>query len=88
MESMMMITTSSLKCGSHMDRLLIKLPVYLRDSFIEHCLNKGILREGSRSTYALRDLAAWLEDKAGHTHVSFVMARSRVAPKSSCQCLG
>lgn len=55
---------NKLKCGSHVDRLLSKLPDYLRDSFIEHCLNKGILKEGSRGTYALKDLAAWLQVKA------------------------
>ncbi len=30
-------------CGSHVDRLLSKLPPAYRDSFVEYCLSRGIL---------------------------------------------
>ena len=55
---------SELRCGSHVDRLLTKLPIQNRDSFIEHCLLRGILREGSEQTYTLEDFSAWLQVKA------------------------
>ncbi|KAI4886256.1 hypothetical protein NFI96_006961 [Prochilodus magdalenae] len=35
-----------LRCGSHVDRLLSKLPANYRDSFVEYSLNHGILRTG------------------------------------------
>lgn len=34
-----------LRCGSHIDRLLSKMPPSYRDGFIEHCLNQGILQD-------------------------------------------
>lgn len=55
---------SALRCGSHVDRLLTKLPIQNRDGFIEHCLLRGILREGSEQTYTLEDFSAWLQVKA------------------------
>uniref|UniRef100_A0AAV2L5E3 Neurotransmitter-gated ion-channel ligand-binding domain-containing protein n=1 Tax=Knipowitschia caucasica TaxID=637954 RepID=A0AAV2L5E3_KNICA len=33
-----------LMCGSHVDRLLSKMPPHLRDSFVEYCLTRGILQ--------------------------------------------
>ncbi|XP_057704715.1 uncharacterized protein LOC130923208 [Corythoichthys intestinalis] len=53
-----------LRCGSHVDRLLSKMPPSFRDSFIEYCLNRGVLRTGSDLTYTLPDLATWLQMKS------------------------
>ncbi|KAI7805208.1 hypothetical protein IRJ41_001894 [Triplophysa rosa] len=50
-----------LMCGSHVDRLLVKLPPAYRDGFVEYCLSKRILQTGTDKTYTLPDLAAWLE---------------------------
>lgn len=55
---------SELQCGSHVDRLLNKLPIQYRDGFIEHCLARGILMEGSGQTYTLMDFSTWLQVKA------------------------
>lgn len=55
---------SELRCGSHVDRLLTKLPFHYRDSFVEHCLNRGILKDGAEQTYTLEDFSAWLQVKA------------------------
>ena len=41
---------SELRRGSHVDRLLTKLPLPYRDSFVEHCLNRGILKDGAEHT--------------------------------------
>lgn len=32
-------TGFEIRCGSHMDRLLSKLPTQYRDGFVEHCIN-------------------------------------------------
>lgn len=53
-----------LMCGSHVDRLLSKLPPSYRDSFVEYCLNRGILQSDSDRTYTLPDLAARLQFKS------------------------
>ncbi len=53
-----------LMCGSHVDRLLSKLPPAYRDSFVENFLSKGILKTGTDKTYTLHDLATWLEIKS------------------------
>ena len=55
---------SELQCGSHVDRLLTKLPLPYRDSLIEHCLNRGILKDGAEQTCTLEDFSAWLQLKA------------------------
>ncbi len=39
-----------LLCGSHVDRLLSKLPPAYRDSFVEYCLSRGILQTGTDKT--------------------------------------
>ncbi|XP_026095552.1 uncharacterized protein LOC113067383 [Carassius auratus] len=52
-----------LKCGSHVDRLLAKLPASYRDGFVEYCLSRGILITGTDKTYTLLDLSAWLQLK-------------------------
>lgn len=54
---------SELKCGSHVDKLLSKLPPSYRDGFIEHCYNYGILKDGTSRTYTLHQ-SVWLETKA------------------------
>jgi len=53
-----------LMCGSHVDRLLSKLPSAYRDGFVEYCLSRGILQTGTDKTYTLPDLATWLEIKS------------------------
>ncbi|XP_019204872.1 uncharacterized protein LOC109196100 [Oreochromis niloticus] len=64
------VAESELHCGSHVDRLLTKLPLSYRDNFAEYCLNRGILRPGSNRTYTLYDLAEWLERKTQAMQVS------------------
>ncbi|XP_077374267.1 uncharacterized protein LOC144016825 [Festucalex cinctus] len=59
-----------LMCGSHVDRLLSKLPPPYRDSFVEYCLNRGILQSGSDRTYTLPDLATWLQVKSQAKRIS------------------
>lgn len=59
-----------LQCGSHVDILLSKLPVSYRDSFVEHCLKRGIIASGSATTYTLIDLASWLEIKSQTLQIS------------------
>ncbi|KAL1281070.1 hypothetical protein QQF64_015670 [Cirrhinus molitorella] len=59
-----------LMCGSHVDRLLSKLPPAYRDSFVEYCLSKGILQSGTDKTYTLPDLAAWLDIKSQAKRIS------------------
>lgn len=63
-----------LRCGSHVDRLLSKMPPSFRDSFIEYCLSHGILRTGSDMTYTLADLAAWLQMKSQAKRLSSLAA--------------
>ena len=53
-----------LRCGSHVDRLLSKMPPSYRDGFVEYCLNQGILRTGTDQTYTLPDLSSWLQMKS------------------------
>ncbi|XP_070410955.1 uncharacterized protein [Nothobranchius furzeri] len=53
-----------LKCGSHVDRLLNKLPANYRDSFVEYSLNRGILTTGTDKTYTLSDFSTWLQLKS------------------------
>ncbi len=53
-----------LRCGSHVNRLLSKMPPSYRDGFVEYCLNQGILRTGTDQTYTLPDLSSWLQMKS------------------------
>ncbi len=59
-----------LMCGSHVDRLLAKLPPAYRDGFVEYCLGHGILQTGTDRTYTLPDLAAWLQTKSQAKRIS------------------
>ncbi len=59
-----------LMCGSHVDRLLAKLPPAYRDSFVEYCLSHGILQTSKDRTYTLPDLEAWLQTKSQAKHFS------------------
>lgn len=54
-------------CGSHVDRLLSKMPPTYRDGFVEYCLRYGILQTG---TDGLQDLAAWLQMKSQAKRIS------------------
>ncbi|XP_067654470.1 uncharacterized protein [Haliotis asinina] len=55
---------AELQCGSHVDKLLSKLPVSLRDSFIEHCIKTGVIGEHSSQTYTLSQFSYWLQIKS------------------------
>ncbi len=59
-----------LMCGSHVDRLLTKLPSSYRDSFVEYCMTKGILQNGTDRTYTLPEFAEWLERKSQALQIS------------------
>ncbi|XP_058625394.1 uncharacterized protein LOC131536472 [Onychostoma macrolepis] len=53
-----------LRCGSHVDRLLSKMPPSYRDGFVEYCFSRGILQTGTDRTYTLPDLSTWLQMKS------------------------
>ena len=38
---------AELMCGSHVDKLLSKLPATYSNGFVEYCLNRGIIHSGS-----------------------------------------
>ncbi|KAL4008256.1 hypothetical protein ACER0C_002108 [Sarotherodon galilaeus] len=59
-----------LRCGSHVDKLLSKLPASYRDGFIEYNLSRGILRTGTDKTYTLPDFSAWLQVKSQAKRIS------------------
>uniref|UniRef100_A0AAV2MI03 Uncharacterized protein n=1 Tax=Knipowitschia caucasica TaxID=637954 RepID=A0AAV2MI03_KNICA len=59
-----------LRCGSHVDRLLSKLPANYRDSFIEYSISHDILRTGTDKTYTLIDFSAWLQLKSQAKRIS------------------
>lgn len=59
-----------LHCGSHVDRLLSKMPPTYRDGFVEYCLGHGILQTGTDRTYTLQDLATWLQTKSQAKRIS------------------
>ncbi|XP_073715795.1 uncharacterized protein [Misgurnus anguillicaudatus] len=59
-----------LRCGSHVDRLLSKLPINYRDAFVEYSINRGILRTGTDQTYTLEDLSVWLQLKSQAKRIS------------------
>jgi len=59
-----------LHCGSHVDRLLSKMPPTYRDGFVEYCLRYSILQTGTDRTYTLQDLATWLQTKSQARRIS------------------
>lgn len=59
-----------LNCCSHVDRLLSKLPKYLRDGFIEFLQLQGKLNSPSINPYNLQDIAGWLQVKAQQQRLS------------------
>ncbi|XP_073766348.1 uncharacterized protein [Danio rerio] len=59
-----------LNCCSHVDRLLSKLPKYLRDGFIEFLQQQGKLNALSLNPYNLQDFAGWLQVKAQQQRLS------------------
>ncbi|KAG7457240.1 hypothetical protein JOB18_014039 [Solea senegalensis] len=59
-----------LHCGSHVDRLLSKMPPTFRDGFVEYCLRYGILQTGTDRTYTIQDLATWLQTKSQARRIS------------------
>ncbi len=59
-----------LRCGSHVDRLLRKMPPSYRDSFVEYCFSHGILQTGTDRTYTLPDFSACLQLKSQAKHIS------------------
>jgi len=61
---------TELMCGSHVDRLLTKLPSSHRDSFVEYCMTKGIIQNGTDRTYTLPEFAEWLERKSQALQIS------------------
>ena len=50
-----------LKCCSHLDRLLNRLPKYHRDGFIEYLQLQGKLNTVSSNSYNLQELNGWLQ---------------------------
>lgn len=59
-----------LNCCSHVDRLLSKLPKYLRDGFIEFLQKQGKHNSISLNPYNLQDFAGWLQVKAKQQRLS------------------
>ncbi len=59
-----------LNCCSHVDRLLSKLPKYLRDGFIEYLQLQGKLNSPSINPYNLQDFSGWLQVKAQQQRLS------------------
>lgn len=73
------VAASELQCGSHVDRLLTKLLLSYRDSFIEHCITRGIIHTGSSCTYNMYDFSEWLERKSQVLQLS----RQAIQPQPS-----
>lgn len=59
-----------LRCGSHVDRLLSKMPPSYHDSFVEYRFSHGILQTGTDRTYTLSDFSAWLQLKSQAKRIS------------------
>ncbi|GAA6111776.1 uncharacterized protein LOC113091249 [Tachysurus ichikawai] len=59
-----------LNCCSHVDRLLGKLPKFLRDGFIEYLQLQGKLNSPSINPYNLQDFWGWLQVKAQQQRLS------------------
>ncbi|XP_055008882.1 uncharacterized protein LOC129408678 [Boleophthalmus pectinirostris] len=59
-----------LRCGSHVDRLLSKLPANYRDGFMEYSISHSILATGTDKTYTLPDFSTWLQLKSHAKRIS------------------
>ncbi|KAI4901563.1 hypothetical protein NFI96_009437 [Prochilodus magdalenae] len=66
---------TELNCCSHVDRLLSKLPKYLRDGFIEFLQLHGKLNSATLNPYNLQDLDGWLHLKAQQQRLSSRMVQ-------------
>ncbi|XP_046576123.1 uncharacterized protein LOC124284108 [Haliotis rubra] len=76
--------SNELRCWSHVDRLLSKMSQSHRDSFIEHCLNKGILTADG-GCYTLVDFSNWLQVKARAKRIAAASAPQYEKPERSNQ---
>lgn len=73
---------SQLRSGSHVDRLLSKLPVQYLDGFVELCINRGILTGQTTKTYSLLDLSTWLQLKSRAKRISAVELHKQEGPQA------
>lgn len=67
----------------HVDRLLSKLPKYLRDGFIEHLQARGRLQTYNLNPYNFWDFAEWLRVKAEVQRLSSRLAQRTLPERSS-----
>ncbi|TWW59239.1 hypothetical protein D4764_06G0007690 [Takifugu flavidus] len=72
-----------LMSSGHVDRLLSKLPRFLRDSFVKYLHTQGRLRMNSLNPYSLQDLSEWLKGKAEVQRLSDKMAQWHQRKESS-----
>ncbi|TWW67283.1 hypothetical protein D4764_02G0003240 [Takifugu flavidus] len=72
-----------LMSSGHVDRLLSKLPRFLRDSFVEYLHTQGRLHMNSLNPYSLQDLSEWLKGKAEVQRLSDKMAQRHQRKESS-----
>lgn len=77
-----------LSCCSHVDRLLSKLPKYLRDNFIEFLQMQGKLNVASLNPYNLQDFSGWLQSKAQQQRLSSRLVERYQKEKSSYSLQG
>lgn len=77
-----------LSCCSHVDRLLSKLPKYLRDNFIEFLQLQGKLNVASLNPYNLQDFSGWLQGKAQQQRLSSRLVERYQKEKSSYSLQG
>ncbi|XP_048010442.1 uncharacterized protein LOC125244397 [Megalobrama amblycephala] len=77
-----------LSCCSHVDRLLSKLPKYLRDNFIEFLQMQGKLNVASLNPYNLQDFSGWLQGKAQQQRLSSRLVERYQREKSSYSLQG
>lgn len=77
-----------LSCCFHEDRLLSKLPKYLRDNFIEFLQMQGKLNVASLNPYNLQDFSAWLQGKAQQQRLSSRLVERYQKEKSSYSLQG
>ncbi|KAL7880314.1 hypothetical protein SRHO_G00025680 [Serrasalmus rhombeus] len=66
---------TEINCCSHVDRLLSKLPKYLRDGFVEFLQLHGKLNSASLNPYNLQDFDGWLHLKTQQQRLSSRMVQ-------------